>query len=256
MSVLVTGSEGFIGSELVSFLESQGMRVEGFDIAVDEAQDVSSYEAVRQAVERVDFVFHLAGVTDVWNSDKSSVFDANVVGVRNVLRACDTTGTPVIFSSSVAARNPENLYALSKEVGESLCKSSDADVSWVRFSNVVGGGTEKGQVYAMAEEAVVDGEIEVWGDGEIRRSYVTVETVVEGLFEMMEADASGFYGEFGSQTMTNYEIAELIVDATSSDVGVSVIDKMPPSPKELVVSDVDGKEIESGIVETVSYLEE
>lgn len=255
MSVLVTGSEGFIGAELVRLLESEGLTVKGFDIAVDAEQDVASYESVLQAVERVDFVFHLAGVTDVWNSDKSAVFDANVVGLRNVLKACEVTGTPVIFSSSVAARKPDNLYALSKEIGESLCESSDADVRWVRFSNVVGGGTEKGQVYAMAEQAVSDGEIEVWGDGELKRSYVTVKTIVSELFELMDSDERGFCGELGSQTMTNLEMAELIADAVSGEVTISVISKMPPSPRELVVSDVDGVSVRSGVSETVSYLE-
>lgn len=253
MQVLVTGSEGFIGSHLVERLESDGYDVERFDVVNDSSQDVADYSSLVEAFERNDGVFHLAAVADVWEDDRSELFNANVLGVRNVVKASAETDTPVVFTSSVTARNPTNLYAETKKIGEDICNCADGPISWVRLTNVVGEGTQKGQVAAMVEQAVSDGEIEVWGDGDIKRSYVSVDTVCERLHSIFELQQRGFCGEIGSQSMTNYEMASLIVSTMDSTVSITRVSKMPPSPKELVTPITDGREVQTAVSNQVEW---
>jgi len=252
MDILVTGANGFIGSKLTDKLTKEGHTVEKFDIKSD--KNVSDYNLVLDAFQRNEYVFHLAAVADVWKTDKLKLFDANIMGVRNIEKASKETDTPVMFTSSITAKNPTNLYAETKFIAEKILKDSEAPVSWIRLSNVIGANTNKGQVAAMVEQAVSNNKIEVWGNGDIKRSYVTVERVCDILYQYLENYESGnvqtgFQGEIGSHTMTNLDIANLI--SKYVNVEIKCISKMPPSPKELFVENIDGRNISNGIKELV-----
>jgi nucleoside-diphosphate-sugar epimerase len=254
MDILVTGGNGFIGSKLIDKLTKEGHNVENFDIKFD--KNVCEYNVVLDAFQRNDCAFHLAAVADVWKTDKSALFDSNIMGVRNIEKASEVTDTPVMFTSSITAKNPTNLYAETKFIAEKILKDSQAPVSWIRLSNVIGANTNKGQVSAMVEQAVSNNKIEVWGEGEIKRSYVTVERVCEILFTHLEDYKSDkrqteFCGEIGSQTMTNLEMARLISKYVPN-VEIECIPKTPPSPKELYVENTDGRDITDGVEKLVN----
>ncbi len=121
--VLVTGSDGFIGSHLVEALLDKGCGVKAFvyynsfnswgwldtfpktklsSIEVF-AGDVRDPYGVRQAVKGVDVVFHLAALIGIPFSYHSpdSYIDTNVKGTLNVLQACrDLDVKKVIITST------------------------------------------------------------------------------------------------------------------------------------------------------------
>jgi len=251
MNILVTGSEGFIGKHLTQFLVDNGHTVEEFDVRNNGSKTVANYSVLHEAFERNEYVFHLAAVADVWADDQAKLFDSNLLGVSNIGKAAQETGTPVMFTSSITARRPTNEYAETKTIGEELLEYANAEVAWVRLSNVVGAGTQKGQVAAMIEQAVSDGHIEVWGNGEIQRTYVTVDYVCRSLNQFLHdsigSSTSGFCGELGNVTMTNFEMAQLIAECVDGSVQVERVDTMPPSPKKLTVPNVDPEPVESAV---------
>ncbi len=244
VQVLVTGSAGFIGSHLVETLEQNGHDVLGIDRELpDDANrygtnDVADEHLVEQvfADHAFDAVFHLAAEADVWCSAPSQIYADNIQAVRNVAEYADRYGVPLVFTSTIGAKQPQNAYSYSKVAGEQILKMYDnADFFRHRLTNVVGAGAVRGQVYDMIEEGL-DGEIEVWGNGEIRRGYVAVQDVVDVLIETV-------FGEFGDDaigtaTMTNQAVAEIIRDVLEADYGrdvtVTPVDRTPPSPMSLV----------------------
>lgn len=108
--VLVTGSEGFIGSHLVERLVELGSDVTAFvlynsanswgwlDTFEKSKQDqirtftgdVRDEYCVRQAVKEKEFVFHLAALIAIPYSyyASASYIDTNIKGTHNVLQAC------------------------------------------------------------------------------------------------------------------------------------------------------------------------
>ncbi len=107
---LVTGGGGFLGGAIVERLRARGDRVRSFARGAYPALEAAGVEVVRgdltdagaiaDAVRGVDVVFHVAAKAGVWGSYES-YHDANVVGTRNVLRACRAHGTPrLVYTSS------------------------------------------------------------------------------------------------------------------------------------------------------------
>jgi dihydroflavonol-4-reductase len=66
--------------------------------------DVTDAEAVKQAVEGCDVVYHVAAVADYWRSDVKQMYRVNVDGTYQVMQAAKAAGVKrVVFTSSAAA---------------------------------------------------------------------------------------------------------------------------------------------------------
>jgi dihydroflavonol-4-reductase len=113
---LVTGSTGCVGANLVAALNARGVEVIGLrrktspEDAIHGLQmtpvigDILDPESLRVAMEGVDWVFHVAAVSDYWHTPSDVIYKVNVEGTRNVLEAARSTGVKrVVFTSSTAA---------------------------------------------------------------------------------------------------------------------------------------------------------
>ena len=117
MKVLVTGSTGFVGANLVEGLIAAGHTVRALHRASSrlDALDGLRYESVvgdvldpaslSAAMEGVDWVFHVAAVADYWRQDGAArLYQVNVEGTRHVLEAALSAGVGrVVFTSSAAS---------------------------------------------------------------------------------------------------------------------------------------------------------
>jgi nucleoside-diphosphate-sugar epimerase len=181
---LVTGGAGFIGSNLVRSLVSDGTNVRVLDdLSTGRAQnlrelsdavqvrigDVRNAEDVAAAIDGVDTVFHLAAIPSVARSvgDPASSNDVNVTGTLNVLLAARDAGCRRVVlasSSAVYGRQPTmplheqmvcapvSPYGVTKLAGERYMKaffeSYGLPTVSLRFFNVFGPGQNPLAEYA------------------------------------------------------------------------------------------------------------
>ena len=135
MKVLVTGSNGFIGKNLIAELEAT---TDHEILFYDRDTDVTLLDSY---CEKAEFVFHLAGVN---RPETEAEFMMGNFGFTSTL--LDTlkkhnNTSPVMSSSSIQAAlcNP---YGESKKAGEDLLRAysneTSADVLIYRFPNVFG----------------------------------------------------------------------------------------------------------------------
>lgn len=159
--ILITGSEGLVGSALRMALEARGEEVVGLDLLGTgcEHGDVRSLSRVRDALRGCDGVVHLAAVSRVlWGErDPEGCWNTNVGGLRNVLQALDERKRQpwLVFASSREVYGqprrlpatedtplrPVNVYGHSKVEGERLvddARSRGLCAAAVRLSNVYG----------------------------------------------------------------------------------------------------------------------
>ena len=135
MKVLVTGSEGFIGKNLmVRFGELAGYEVTGFDRE-------NSLEDLAERVGKADAVVHLAGVNRPKDVKEFAEGNADLTARLCGLIAATGRKIPLIISSSIQAdlANPYGESKRSAEVaGETLAESSGNPVTIYRLPGVFG----------------------------------------------------------------------------------------------------------------------
>ena len=142
MKILLTGSEGNIGSKLVPYLKDCGHNVFRTDQIQSTGDDYSvvnilSAGDLYESFESFspDVVFHLAAMVSRVTCEKSPhlTVDTNLMGLNNVIQACKAFNAKLIyFSTSEVYGNiggylsedrhckPNNLYGLTKYLGEKL----------------------------------------------------------------------------------------------------------------------------------------
>lgn len=243
MKVLVTGHAGYIGGVLADHLADDGHEVVGFDNAADPDDDIRDLDRLQAVFAEHDFdvVYHIAADADVWTDDWRYLVENNVMGTVNVVDAADEAGVPVVFSSSIAAADQVNRYGHSKHLAERAISEYDG-VTTVRFPNVIGGAAPRGQAQSMIEQAL-DGEIEVWGNGDIVRPYVDVGDLATFLSDLGRGSFDvATPAAVSSYAATNEDVGEriqrIVAAETGAEPALSIIDRTPPSPMELAAEDV------------------
>jgi UDP-glucose 4-epimerase len=217
--VLVTGGAGFVGSNLVRKLVTEGANITILDdfftgslanlFGLDGKYElirgsVTERDLVANLVKRSNFVFHLAA-RNIIASTKNPYedFQTNIGGTLNIMLAArEFLPERVVYSSSASVYgNPIYLpineddrinlltpYAVSKYGGEGYCQafyeSYGVSVSVVRYSNVYGIGQDPrnpycGVVAKFMAKASQGHPVEVHGDGQQTRDFTFVEDAVE-----------------------------------------------------------------------------
>ncbi|MHA1409552.1 MAG: GDP-mannose 4,6-dehydratase [Candidatus Odinarchaeia archaeon] len=146
--VLITGYEGFLGSNLTKRLLSYGARIFGLDIITFREEtiltssdlarievlkgNVSNYKLVKRVVEgnKIEFIFHLAAEAIVNRSLKNPLrtFSSNIEGTWNILEiARKNPEVKVVVASSDKAYGIKNRLPYSES--DSLSGSHPYDVS-------------------------------------------------------------------------------------------------------------------------------
>ena len=255
MRILITGGAGFIGSHLVEHFQGQAevrvldnlrsgfqRNLAGFQHEFIEAS-ILNREAVRQAVQGVDYIFHLAAMISVPESMAKPVEcnEINTIGTLVVLEEAAQAGVKKLILSTSAAiygdnpivpkvetmlAEPKSPYAITKLDGEFYCKLfADAGrlpTACLRYFNVFGPRQDPKSQYAAAvpifiDRAVKNQPITIYGDGEQTRDFIFVKDIVAAnVFFATQSTATGVFNVAYGQKITVQELAQKICALTGS----------------------------------------
>ncbi|CCO25470.1 hopanoid-associated sugar epimerase [Maridesulfovibrio hydrothermalis] len=121
MNILVTGATGLIGSNLVPVLIEQGFKVRALvrdparakkilsDPVEIFAGDLNNSEAMAQALEGCDYLFHLAADYRLWVPDPETMYRTNVEGTKLLMeKALEAAVERIVYTSSVCVLGTGN----------------------------------------------------------------------------------------------------------------------------------------------------
>lgn len=250
MKSIVTGSLGFIGSNLVDKLIEEGHEVLGLDnistgslhylnkkakfLNLDIRDNYLENKTIKDFNPEV--IFHLAAQSRVQPSFKTPKFslETNSQGTVNILELARLIGSRVVYAGSSAFYfDPyANPYVYSKWIGEEHCKLYNklynVPVAIARFFNVFGNRMtshgENAAVLGIFERQKINNEeLTVTGTGEKRRDFCHVEDICSGLIAMSKDNWNCEIFNLGSGI--NYSINE--VARMFNPIGIKYLPNCP-----------------------------
>lgn len=235
MNILVTGAVGFIGSHLVERLLGDGHTVVAMDTADSKIfKTYRTYKTYRvdlvkeknltKYVQNIDWVFHMAGLSDIIPSVQRPLdyHAANVTATVNVLEASRIAGVKrFVYAASSSCYGiadvfptpetspirPKYPYALTKYLGELYClhwaKVYNLPVVTLRLFNVYGPRSRVSKDYGpvfstfMAQK-LARKPFTVVGSGKQTRDFTYVSDVVDAFIAAAKSRVVGEVFNVGS----------------------------------------------------------
>lgn len=145
MTVLVTGSEGFLGRSCVERLSREGA-VTGYDLP----DCVLDRDRLREASEGTDQCLHLAAHkhAPLGEEEPAEVAEVNILGTRNVV---EVFGRRVVLASTCKAADPTTAYGASKLIAERIVLNAGGRV--VRLVNIQGSSGSVSDIWRQIPES-------------------------------------------------------------------------------------------------------
>ncbi|PSU68066.1 dTDP-glucose 4,6-dehydratase [Photobacterium phosphoreum] len=179
----VFGGRGFIGSEFVKELKTQG-----HDVFVPEKDDISIYDI------DLGTVIYCAGYGDC-QKDPFNVLTANVILLSTLLQKAKFNKLVYISSTrvymnqelsnensnlTICENDSRRLFNLTKLTAEELCLKSNRDCLIVRPSNVYGLALNSTLFLpSIIRNAINDKKVDMYVDKSYSKDYVSVENLVD-----------------------------------------------------------------------------
>lgn len=155
MKVLVTGSEGFVGSETTKLLANSKIETIGYDLM--SGRDIRDAKQLEETILqfRPDRILHLAAIARFADADANPklAFETSVLGTRNVAAVAGKYHLPVVYASTGSVYMPikekppitedfracgNSVYGCVKHMGEIYIKELANPYIILRYAHLYG----------------------------------------------------------------------------------------------------------------------
>lgn len=244
MKILITGSNGFLGKNLIAKLENSQHKIIGISTKQKNLKsknikfvrgNLSNKKIINKWIKDVDLIIHLAAFSDVKNSfiNPKKIFKSNIESTFNILEALTKLEKKprLIFLSSSAVygndykhsvneneeTSPRNPFAMSKIVGEKLCQgfsnSFDIPITVLRPFTIYGSDAPKHQVIPKIMSQIKQQEIIINNPDEIR-DFIFIDDVVSVILYLIKKQTRNFmiYNIGTGKGHKMLEIAKLLIE--------------------------------------------
>jgi len=209
--ILITGSQGFIGSHLLTELVKKN-KIIGVNVTLDKR--IKNYIPIKKDILKLTAgdtlgklygIVHLAAITDInfCNKNPHKCFVTNVLGTQKVLEIARKKDCKLVYVSTSHIygkpiklpiteghpKNPESIYAASKLAGEICCEgyanTYGLDISVVRLFSVYGPNSPSYLVTSRIFSQINNRVIRL-GNLHAKRDFIYVKDAVNGVKTVLE----------------------------------------------------------------------
>lgn len=254
MKILLTGSNGFIGGELVSALRKKYPEtlIIGLDINMSDKfshsikADITSKDLIEHPVwKEVDYIYHLAALAnlDIARRLKQLCFRVNTYGTFNIARIARRYKIPMCYISTAdiygnskdvpyteeTLPSPTEIYATTKLTGEYFVKTLVPKWCILRYATVISPNMRKELVtYIFLNKAINNESITIHGKGTQKRTWIFIDDLVEATIKVMDL---GIFNEIiniaGKESISVSELGKLSYEVVHGEGCDYKIDFLP-----------------------------
>jgi len=226
MKILVTGSNGFIGKNLINKLQ-------------DEHEIIKNEWGMSfPSIKNLDWVIHLGAISSTTETNISKIYRQNLEFTIKLYEECINNDVKFQFASSASVYglksdfketsplNPQNHYARSKAMFERYVELRNAPITThiFRYFNVYGPqeehkGNQASPFTKFMEQAKTSGKIKIFkGSPKYFRDFIHVDEVVDYHQKFLSIDESGVWNVGTGKARSFYDVALEISDKTGATI--------------------------------------
>lgn len=291
LKILVLGSEGFVGNNLVDGL-SENHEVLCADLVSDSKHDnyqqfdIKNQESVDNLIQNVDVVIDLVAHSLVSSLD-GSVENAkvNIIGLLHVLESCRKNNIKKIIFTSASSlvgvpesehvsethlTTPKTAYGITKLTSEHYLRLYnelyDLNYTIFRFFNIYGPYQKNGLIPTLFNRISKNEPLTVFGKGDQIRDYVFIEDIIpffENAISSSNSNNSIFNMGTGQGTSIK-QIIQILSDTMNKDPVIEYKSERPgeignfvadSSYLEETFGSKPSTNVETGIKKTIEWLQ-
>ena len=235
MKVLVTGSAGLPGHDVVRMLEERGIPFLGVDA---QELDLSDADSIRACVESYmpDTIVHCAGYTDADKAESlpEQCAAVNGLGTLMVARCAARIGAKMLFLSSPQVfpgtgnrpyavndpYGPKNVFGMSKVQGEDAVRSLLTRYYIVR-ADWIFGTAKKDFIRPLIRTALEKKSIQVAGDQVGSPTYA--KDLARVICDLIETDRYGIWQARNEGFLSRAEFASMVIKKTGISCQITAV---------------------------------
>lgn len=220
MKFTIFGSSGFIGANIVSYLES-----EGYECFCPKRDEITFKE-------NLGHVIYAIGLTSDFRIYPLETINAHICILKEILKTCSFKSFTYLSSTRVYQNsnktsedsniyiNPNNLsdlYNISKIMGESICLNSGLkNIKIARLSNIIGQRADSDFfISQLLKDAQHNGKIIFQSSPDSKKDYLFIDDAIYLLKKIAISEQCGIFNVASGKNTTNMEISKLIENKTN-----------------------------------------
>ena len=244
--ILITGHEGFVGSNLVSILDPKKYQITGLSRILQKDANIVQ---IKKDILRINdsdaaknsIIIHLAAITDIKYCEQHPVecFKVNALGTQNLLELARKKDCSFIYISTshvygkpkklpINEDHPQNatsIYATSKIAGELCCesysKSYGMDISILRLFSVYGPRSPGHLVTSKIISQMLSGKSIKLGNLYPKRDFVYITDAVKAIeISLKKLDGFNIYNVGIGKSHSILEICNILKKLTRNTAPV------------------------------------
>ena len=230
-NLLVTGSQGFIGSYIIDYFEE---RYNCMGLSRSTGFDIVNYDNLKQISFNPDIIIHSAGYL---GNDFETSFQTNVVGTLNVCKFAKDKGIKhfILISSIFVFNNLENEYynnygmskKQSEEITEQFCKENDINLTILRLSQVYDPARKSKEsqkmLYYFIDSIYKTKKVNIFGSKDPLRNYIHINDVIEIIDDVVEMKTFGTFNVINEKSSSISEISKIIFKIHNLDININYL---------------------------------
>lgn len=262
MKVLITGSNGFIGRNVVRYFKEIGDETVGIGrsgsnsggadtyIQADIAKRSELFENAQKMVSGVDVIVHAAAEI---SEDVERLYAVNCCGTQNIVdlaammncrRFIYISSLPIIGKPEVLPITeehpvrPATVYHYTKYFGEQITAQlagSNTGYVCLRIASPVGSGMPDDKIFSVfVRNSMRNEALRIFGDGKRMQNYIDTRDLSEAIAKAAASDACGVYNIPG-RSMSDIVLAQCCITTLNSSSRIEV-GKSNAEPERWMIS--------------------